>query len=48
MQIINNTNGLFENIYFKDTTIDKSIKNHKELLEVIIPKCSKVLIHHHF
>lgn len=44
MQIINNTNGLFENIYFKDTTIDKSIKNHKELLEVIIPKCNKVLI----
>lgn len=44
MQIINNTNGLFGNVYFKDTTIDKSIKNHKELLEIIIPQCSKLLI----
>lgn len=44
MQIINNTNGLFENIYFKDTTIDQSIKNHKELLEIIIPQCSKLLV----
>jgi len=44
MQVINNTNGLFENVYFKDTTIDKSIKNHKELLEIIIPKSNKVLI----
>ncbi|MFA7570095.1 MAG: restriction endonuclease PLD domain-containing protein [Sulfurimonadaceae bacterium] len=44
MQIINNTTGLFENIYFKDTIIDKSIRNHKELLEIIIPQCSKLLI----
>ena len=44
MQIINNTNGLFENIYFQDDTIEKSIKNHRELLEIIIPKCDKVLI----
>jgi hypothetical protein len=44
MQIINNTTGLFGNIYFKDTVIDKSIKNHKELLEIIIPQCTKLLI----
>ena len=27
MQIINNTNGLFQNIYFQNDFIDKSITN---------------------
>lgn len=44
MQIINNSTGLFENIYFKNTVIDESIKNHKELFEIIIPQCSKLLV----
>lgn len=44
MQIINNTTGLFENICLDDNTIEKSIKNHEELLTVLIPQCDKVII----
>ena len=44
MKIINNTNGLYEDIYFNDDILNQSIKNHKELIETIIQKCSKVLI----
>lgn len=44
MQIINNTTGLFENICFDGNIIEKSIKNHEELLMTLIPKCDKVTI----
>lgn len=44
MQIINNTTGLFGNICLDDNTIEKSIKNHEELLTVLIPQCDKVII----
>ena len=44
MQIINNTTGLFENIYLDDEIINKSIKNHNELLLELIPKFDKIVI----
>lgn len=44
MQIINNTTGLFENISLDNNTIEKSIRNHEELLTALIPQCDKVVI----
>jgi hypothetical protein len=44
MQIINNTTGLSENISLNYNTIEKSIKNHEELLSALIPQYDKVVI----